>query len=435
MKELASDYKIVYKSANPNTDYGFTNCIHILPSGRYVTSYDISDKFGKICVSDDKGETWRITCEEEFFHGSLFEAGESLYLLASSKQNGYNLLVLRSDDDGESWTKPSFLTEGGRWMHCAIDAWHKDGYVYLVMDKFIVRDGEVVRSTWRPCVSAPVVLRGKCTDDLTKRESWLFSNEVRFCDVIKEADIDGFGIPFFKSLEELPEGAEHEKDFYASPEMYRHAYDFENDKPAAPFYFHAVGALEANIVQITDPKHYWYDPTGKTLHIFSRCNTHGTGYCTVMKAVERIRDGKEVIDIECEVNPSGKRIVFLPMPGGHNKFYIKYDEKTKLYWLLSSQSIDSMTRIEFISEDRYNIPSDERHRLVLHFSKNMVDWCFAGLIAKDDNERRCRHYGSVDIDGEDLIILSRTGDENTKTAHDNNLITLHRIKNFRDLVY
>ena len=92
MKELAPDYKVVYKSANPNTDYGFTNCIHILPSGRYVTSYDISDKFGKICISDDKGETWRITCEEDFFHGSLFEAGESLY--SSHRQSRTAIICL-----------------------------------------------------------------------------------------------------------------------------------------------------------------------------------------------------------------------------------------------------------------------------------------------------------------------------------------------------
>ena len=299
----------------------------------------------------------------------------------------------------------------------------------------MVNEGEIVRSTWRPNIIAPVVLRGKCGTDLTKRENWLFSEEVRFRDTINEADIDGFGIPFFKSMEELPEGAEHEKDFYASAEMYRHAYDFENDKAPGPFYFHATGWIEGNIVQITDPKHYWYDPSGKTLHIFMRCNTHGTGYCAMMKAVERVREGKEVIDVECEVNPSGKRIIFLPMPGGQNKFYIKYDEKTKLYWLVSSQSIDSMTRIEYLSEDRYNLPSDERNRLVLHFSKNMVDWCFAGLVAKDDNERRSRHYAGMDIDGDDLLIVSRTGDENTKTAHDTNLITLHRIENFRNLVY
>jgi hypothetical protein len=38
-------------------------------------------------------------------------------------------------------------------------------------------------------------------------------------------------------------------------------------------------------------------------------------------------------------------------------------------------------------------------------------------------------------DGDDLLVLSRSGDERAKNAHDGNLITLHRIENFRDLVY
>jgi len=438
MKPLAPDFKIVYKSKNPQKEYGYSGCIHIRPNGRYIGAYDVSDRYGKICVSDDKGDTWNMVCEEDFFHGSLFADGDTVYLLAAVMQKGFNLVVFRSDDNGDSWSGPHYLTdepENEDWFHCATDVWYKDGYVYIVMDKRIVHEGEIVRSTWRPCVFAPVVLRGKLGENLTKRENWLFSNQVRFRDVIDEAAIDGFGIPFFKSMEELGDNDVNGETFWHKPDKYRHTYDFENDKPSLPLYFHATGWLEANIVQITDPKHYWYDPTGKTLHIFMRCNTHGTGYCAMMKAVERVRDGKEVIDIECEVNPSGKRVIFLPMPGGQNKFFIKYDEKTKLYWLASVQSIDSMTRVEFLSDDRFNLPSDERNRLALHFSKNMVDWVFAGLVAKDDNERRTRHYASMDFDGEDLVIFSRSGDENTKDAHDNNLITQHTIKNFRDLVY
>ena len=42
---------------------------------------------------------------------------------------------------------------------------------------------------------------------------------------------------------------------------------------------------------------------------------------------------------------------------------------------------------------------------------------------------------SMDIDGEDLVILSRSGDRDAYSAHDGNIITLHRVKNFRDLVY
>ena len=430
MKELANDFIITYRSPEPNKLFPYSPCLLILPSGRYVMSYDISDVYGKISISDDKGQTWRITAEENFWHASLFADGDTLYLLGCNSHES-DLIVMRSEDFGETWSEKYFLTQGEDWCHCATDVWYKDGYVYLPMDCHFLRDGETIRSGWKPNILAPVLLRGKLGTDLTKRENWLFSEKVRFRDVISEEEIEGIGVPFYKSIDTSEEG----EVYTASPVRYRQNYNHETNTPGMGFRFHMAGWLEANVVQITDPAHYWYDPTGKTLHLFMRANTHGSGYCCMMKAVERIRDGKEVIDIECEKAPSGKRYIFLPMPGGQNKFFIKYDKQTKLYWLASVQVRDSMRRIEYLSEDRYNVPSDERDRLALHFSTNMVDWCFAGLVAQSGFDKQSRHYASMDIDGDDLVILSRSGDEDAYSAHDGNIITLHRVKNFRDLVY
>jgi hypothetical protein len=85
--------------------------------------------------------------------------------------------------------------------------------------------------------------------------------------------------------------------------------------------------------------------------------------------------------------------------------------------------------------NRYNLPNNERHRLQLHFSKNMVDWCFAGIVAMGATAGEGRHYASMTIDGDDLQVLSRSGDSRAKSAHDGNLITFHTVKNFRQLVY
>ena len=41
----------------------------------------------------------------------------------------------------------------------------------------------------------------------------------------------------------------------------------------------------------------------------------------------------------------------------------------------------------------------------------------------------------MDIDGDDLVILSRSGDENAQSAHNGNIVTFHRVKDFRGLVY
>lgn len=434
MKALASNFTVVYRSRNPAQEYPYSPCILVLGSGRYVFSLDINDRYGKIFTSDDKGQTWDLKDEDQFAHATLFRDGKRIYLLGVTLVCG-DLVVKYSDDEGETWSRCTLLTQDETWCHTATDVWYKDGYAYVPMDHRFIREGEVLRSTWRPTAMSPVILRGKLGTDLTKRENWLFSEEVRFRDLVPEEDLEWFGIPFFRSLETLKPTDVSGETFLAGAKRYRKEYDFENDRPALPFYFHATGWLETNVVQITDPKHYWYDPTGKTLHLFMRCNTHGTGYCAMMKTVETVRDGKEIIALVPETVPSGRKIVFLPMPGGQNKFHIKYDEKTKLYWLASVQARDSMTRIEHLSEDRYNIPSDERDRLALHFSKNMVDWVFAGLVDQSGHDKQARHYAGMDIDGEDLLIVSRSGDEDAYSAHDGNLITLHRIKNFRELVY
>ena len=52
-----------------------------------------------------------------------------------------------------------------------------------------------------------------------------------------------------------------------------------------------------------------------------------------------------------------------------------------------------------------------------------------------------REYGKVELthdgtsllfDGDDLLVLARSGDCRAKTLHDGNLITLHRVRNFRE---
>jgi hypothetical protein len=163
-----------------------------------------------------------------------------------------------------------------------------------------------------------------------------------------------------------------------------------------------------------------------------RAHTGGTNLAAIAKVVQN-DDGSMTTMLERA--PSDKRMVYVPCPGGQMRFHILYDDKTKLFWLLSSQSTDSMTRPDRLAEDRFNLPNNERHRLQLHFSKNCIDWCFAGLVCMGDTPRESRHYASMVIDGEDLHVLSRSGDSQAKCAHDGNMITFHTISSFRRLVY
>jgi hypothetical protein len=197
-----------------------------------------------------------------------------------------------------------------------------------------------------------------------------------------------------------------------------------------------MGWLETNVVQFTDPDHLWCDPAGRTFHLWMRAHTGGTGYACVAKVVEQgDAPGTGAMTTMLEQVPSGKTALYVPCPGGQMKFHVLYDEKARLYWLLSTQATDSMVRPERMPDARFNLPNNERRRLQLHFSKNMIDWCFAGLVAVGPAERASRHYAAMAIDGDDLVVLSRSGDERAKGPHDGNLITFHRVKDFRGLVY
>jgi hypothetical protein len=94
-----------------------------------------------------------------------------------------------------------------------------------------------------------------------------------------------------------------------------------------------------------------------------------------------------------------------------------------------------MRRPDALPDTRYGLPNNERHILALHFSRNCVDWLPAGIVARGETPQQARHYASMCVDGDDLHVLSRSGDHRAKSAHDGNLITFHTVHDFRELVY
>lgn len=315
-----------------------------------------------------------------------FLAGNVLYVLGHAG----DVTIARSDDGGETWRAAAQLSEGQVWTAHAHNVVYADGCVYIPMERYTRG-----RINWSEL--APVLMRGRLGDDLTLRANWTFADELTFAEAVDADDVSYLGVPF-----------------YPGP----------------------LGWLEPNVTRLTDPDHLWHDPAGKTFHLWLRAHTNGNGYAAVVKVVEQGDEpGTGEMRTLLETAPSGKTMVYLPWPGGEIKFNIQYDDKTGLYWLLSSQSTDGMVRRDRMSKDRYHLPYDERHRLQLHFSRNCTDWCFAGLVAKTENPRQARHYATMLIDGDDLHVLSRSGDERAKDAHDGNIITFHTVRNFRELVY
>ncbi len=415
---LAAPCQVVYSSPDPVTIYPGSPGICRLDSGRLIMTYDLRGPgvadmpgvkceqrqgaftFGNVLTSDDGGRTWQHRTRFPFQHARPFVAGQSLYVLGHAG----DLAVIRSDDGGTTWGEPSYLTTGQAWHQAPANVWYAGGCVYLVMERrchFRARG-------WPVSELAPVLMRARIDDDLTQAASWTFASELSFVDAVTDRDLNYFGVPFYPAT---------------YPEPYR-------DIPKRSFA--PIGWLETNVVQITDPDHLWYDPAGMTFHLFARAHTGRTNLACIAKVVQQEDDSMQTM---LETAPSGRKMLYVPFPGGQMKFHILYDETDRLYWLVSTQATDSMTRPDRLAATRYLMADNERRRLALHFSKNCIDWCFAGLVDAGEGDLHSRHYASMAFDGDDLLVLSRSGDERAASPHDVNLVTLHCVRGFRDLVY
>jgi len=423
IKPLAQDYITIYDSPDIQNFHCYSPGLARCPGGRLIASYDLGgpgvrqldgpryrcgengwDWQGQVIYSDDHGQTWTHCGRFPFMHARPFIAGNSAYVLGHAG----DLMIMRSDDWGETWNAPVQLTQNQFWHQAPCNVHYANGHVYLVMERRLTQD---IRN-WYVGELAPVLLRGRTRDDLTQREHWTFASELSFRSILPgyaaNPEIDFVGIPFFDCP--FPDGSWQAPGRHCAP----------------------IGWLETNVVQFLDPDHYWFDPMGRTFHLWLRAHTGGTGFAAIAKVVEST-DGSMTTMLEKA--PSGKKVLFVPCPGGQMKFHVLYDDLAGYYWLLSSQASDSMTRAEKLPRERYNLPNNERHRLQLHFSKNMIDWCFAGMVAIGETPLHSRHYASMVIDGADLHILSRSGDARAVSAHDGNLITFHTLRNFRELCY
>ena len=405
---LAGDYSVLWKASDPMHEIGYCPALARLPGGRLIgcmlhAGNDVKKQREwtvKVHTSDDRGRAWTHRVDVPMIDCFPFAAGSSVYVIGGR----HDLTIIRSDDEGTTWTTPVKLTTGKLWYCHPGSAVFAGARVYFVMEQIMAP----IDRGFPTHVFAPVVLSARLSDDLTRPEAWTFSNTLSFQDVIEQnGEPNLLGLPFY------------------SPGRYEHPASYRGMAP--------IGWGETNLVQITDPDNIWFDPNGRTFHLLSRAVTGCTNLACLAKAVES-EDGSR-ITVSLQEAPSGIPMLYVPLPGGQVSFHIAYDEPSRLFWMISSQATDSMKRVELLHPKRYGMPNQERNRLVLHFSRNCIDWCFAGVVAKVDDMGQSHHGGNMVIDGDDLQILMRTADSAAKNAHNSNLITFHTVRYFRDLTY
>jgi len=386
MSHLLASEEVIYRSPDPANLYCYTPWLADGFQRRLLLSFDVagpglsqvpgpkSDHGDcgsnqlEIYVSDDRGKRWRHTARLPMLHARIFKAGSALYVLGHSGR----LLISRSNDNGETWSEPSVLEADHYWHQSGGSIDYRHGKIYLSMEHAPYPD--------RWAGGDPILMSAAETADLTKPEAWTFSNKLRFAEDVPH----------------LPNPCGLQPSCW----------------------------LESSVVRLYDPNGTFYDPDDRTVLLFLRlAGTQMNDYAGLIKGVES-PDGK--LQLEWIRQSDGTPLLYVPFPGGYMKFQVLYDERSRRYWLITSQPDHS-------SLARNPIPFGERRRLELFYSSNLFDWCSAGLVAVGSSDHCSRHYASLLADDDDLLVLSRSGDEEAKNEHDTDLITLHRIRNFRQL--
>jgi hypothetical protein len=401
VEPLAQQYVVVHKVRDLD-DPAKAVCVGSpdiiqLPSGRLIASMELwlkrptsGDEGGidypnhcKIKASDDGGKTWQQISTNGITWGSLFYVNGALHMIGNDPHKR-DVRIIRSPDGGESWSKPMTLFDDSRYHGSATPVHVRNGFVYRAFE-------DMDRG------SASLVVAGDLSRDLLDPAAWRMSNKV-----------------------------EPPRD---TPSLSRQVSAVKDGRDFGGNWF-----LEGNVIEIRGE---WY------VLLRTRIDVQLTAGMTSVCKLDY--DGKTM---------EYRFLQFYPMPGGQNKFKIIYDARSGLYWTCSSMVPDPYQDPEPLAERGFaGNPGNTRRILMLSYSIDGLNWFQAGCVAMSRNPLESFHYSSQVVVGDDLLVLSRSsigadneyrdytwnsgvGEGKAKLPynnHDSNMITLHRVRNFRSL--
>lgn len=324
----------------------------------------------RLSKSSDDGQTWRETNPLNLNMGMPFLHDGRLYLIAN-ELGRKNIVILASDDEGESWSDPVLLFEGNFWNTPAGIA-IQDGRIYRGM-------GTTGEGPGGDGWNGVCVLVGDLSADLLSPASWRLS-EPCYHPGIPVVTIPRAQRPAGAALGDLLPG----------------------------------NWLEANVISV-----------GGALRLIAVTRQINTvGVCDVTD------DGTTVsVTFNCFFPvPGGHAKMFIIRDEETGLFWsqcnIAPDPLDLTGW-------NARARARGYTGE----PALDRHILTTVYSVDGLDWFQAGAAIIGERRADGFQYIAPLIDGDDLLYASRTGLEDAANQHDANRVTLHRIRGFRALAH
>ncbi len=388
---LAGKFAIVAKAppaADGNHTFFLSNAFTDLGNGTYLAASPLTVRLREgdavtghsvlVARSVDRGDTWQVVGrlpQTEVVEVALFAFGGRVYMFIGPRTQAGIIRVMVSKDNGSSWSEP---TEVVHTKPAGVNASQSGSTGTADPVETAARS-----EAWY-CLhqTTMVVHEGKLYFAVSERLQRLR---------IVSCELQGILDPACWRISEpaeMPLPKELNPGLFPGPSM---------------------RCLEGNVVRVNG-----------RLSVLARAVIDRQGTASIA-AVFDAQDTGKTLKLEFSQ--------FYAIPGGQCKFYIIHDAVSKLYWMASNLPVDSQKRAAPETPEIFR--HHDRRFLMLFYSADSLNWFPAGCIVRTNNPRQSFMYPSLIIDGNDLAVLSRTARESGR-AHDADLMTFHRVKNFRE---
>lgn len=356
-----------------------------LPNGDLVVTYSIAGKGAfestnpatRICRSTDNGATWQqVAIVRPVRRASLLVHKGSLYMIASVDTPDFHCTAaLKSNDNGSTWT-PAPKTPNDR-------GYITDGGTGTPKTPVVFGNRIYLSQGRSSLISAPL-----SADDLLLPSVWK--------KISLEIDMSAKGANRLAFPRQVAETLSvcTESQIVASPQ-------------------HGITIL---------PK-IAFDSAKSTVPL---------PHLSPIPQTMLIRSNGEKITFDPATG-------FIPLPGTQKKFAATYDSVSRKYYALTGIVLPSDKNT---INPKTNIISHSlvRNTLALCSSADLCHWQLEKILLHSRRpERDAWQYCNMIIDGADLLIASRTALPHPKDkyptyrGHDSNMITFHRVENFRQV--